>query len=522
MPENVTPLEAPTRLSQSVLWDLSRGFYLLKGPRAWAEAVVPSAVSTHPRVARAYAHLVVAFLRDCVRAGVPLDLEAPVYVVELGTGPGRLGYRLARALRSLEGHMAGLPRPMVVATDLAEGNLEFVQNHPFNRMLVEERRMDFARYDAERDEVVRLREAGVTLGPGPVENPVVVVANYIFDSLRADAYKIEDGQAFEVRVAAYQAGEDAPDPARLEGFDVERSEHLAQGPQYPEDPLLDELLDEYRHGLDHSGVFLPIGPIEVMRRLSAMSGGPMLLLHGDKTHRTLDEMRGQSVAGLVKHGSFSITVNGHALQRTAERLGGFALHSSGPDTVFTHSIFVTGAGPGQLPETTLAFEAHVEDFGPREAQRMAWALSRRAAPDAETALLQVRMSGYDPWLFRDSFPVLFEAMAGGSYLWTAEMDHLVDRVAAQVYPLRPGDGICLAVARAYQAVGRLRQALRWFRNALAFDPPTAEVYHYLGLCLEFIDPKEALEVYAQALALDPSRQHVRDRIRAVTQGLAED
>src|SRR5579862_7065863 len=91
-------LERGQRLSESMLWLLQRGMYNDRGIRAWFHGNVPQTITTSPYIARAYAHVVLGYLRD-MRA--ELDPAEPVSIVELGAGSGRFGYRFVNALQSL-------------------------------------------------------------------------------------------------------------------------------------------------------------------------------------------------------------------------------------------------------------------------------------------------------------------------------------------------------------------------------------------------------------------------------------
>ena len=56
-------------------------------------------------------------------------------------------------------------------------------------------------YGPHRD-VLRLRASGKVLEPGAIANPVVLVANYLFDSIPQDLFSVEDGEIFAVTVSS--------------------------------------------------------------------------------------------------------------------------------------------------------------------------------------------------------------------------------------------------------------------------------------------------------------------------------
>src|SRR5688572_27373322 len=98
-PERPFVVETGRRLSESSIWRLQRAFYDSAGPRAWKPKGVPSYVTNNPYIARTYARLVVAFLRDLTREGPgpAFDAREPLTIVELAAGTGRFAFLFLRA-----------------------------------------------------------------------------------------------------------------------------------------------------------------------------------------------------------------------------------------------------------------------------------------------------------------------------------------------------------------------------------------------------------------------------------------
>ena len=117
-----------------------------------------------------------------------LDLDEPLYVVELGAGPGRFAHGFRRELDAfVEALPFALPPIVYVMTDLGESTIEQWAANP----ALDDERFDFARFDVGGDGVLQLRRRGVALDR--LANPLVVIANYVFDSIPADAFAISDG-----------------------------------------------------------------------------------------------------------------------------------------------------------------------------------------------------------------------------------------------------------------------------------------------------------------------------------------
>src|SRR5579859_3157032 len=105
-------LDKRERLSRSCLWRLQRAFFNQYGLEAWSEGIVPHYVTSNPRMAAAYARLVLDFLHA---SPTRTSQSSHVYIVELGAGSGRFAYRFLKKFRALQ--PAGGPRVTYVMTD---------------------------------------------------------------------------------------------------------------------------------------------------------------------------------------------------------------------------------------------------------------------------------------------------------------------------------------------------------------------------------------------------------------------
>src|SRR5262249_51653777 len=130
-----------------------------------------------------------------------LDLEQPLYILELATGSGTFSFYAMRALRS---RLASLPQLAgfdwrYVMTDFTESTVSAWDAVSSFAELRAEGRVESAVFWPEVDERIPLRGTGTVLAP--TTNPTVVVANYFFDSIRSDCFRIRNGELLEARYA---------------------------------------------------------------------------------------------------------------------------------------------------------------------------------------------------------------------------------------------------------------------------------------------------------------------------------
>src|ERR1700709_2658274 len=214
-------LERGKRLSESLLWSLQQRFYDSQGAKAWASGVVPHYITGNGWIADSYAKVVLGWLRDCTAMMTaaepgsfpPLDLGHPVTIVELGCGSGRCGFQFLSRLLDLLGRSGLRPvRVRYVMTDFTDSILDPLRRHPALQPWIEEGLLEFARFDATTpgDEI------------GEVRNPLIVIANYVFDSLPQDAFAVRGGRLFELLpvLTVPDAEEDLAEPTILQRVEV--------------------------------------------------------------------------------------------------------------------------------------------------------------------------------------------------------------------------------------------------------------------------------------------------------------
>ena len=202
-------LEGFKRFSESLLWKLMRSFYDRQGALAWARGIVPHFITTNSFNSKAYTRVLQGFLADTAR---PCASESPMtqhlkfnpkekfYIIELGAGSGKFSFLMLKALQDMRHLDFPLDNMVYVLTDFTQSNVKFWKGHPSLQPFLKTGQLDFAIFDAEKDDEIRLCNSGVVLCPRrPTANPICVIANYLFDTLCQDIFQVYNGGLSQVR-----------------------------------------------------------------------------------------------------------------------------------------------------------------------------------------------------------------------------------------------------------------------------------------------------------------------------------
>ncbi len=482
------------RLSESPLWAAQRRFYERAGIEAWRTATVPHHVTNNVALATAYARIVLGFLRD---AGG----REPLYVVELGAGCGRFAFLFLRALETI-GHRSRLADIPVryVMTDVAEATIGFWRAHEALAPFVRSGRLDFARFDADRDRGFRLEGERRTIAPGAPAARIVVIANYVFGALRQDAFAVRAGLIHEYLVAAVPAH-------RRNAANVSLSWRVGARVTAPyAEGDFNAILRDYAGPGIAGRVLFPVGTLHGLARLAALARGGMLVLAADRgTARASDAVTRAVDLEAARHGALSFPVSFHALQAWLTRQGGMSLRPSRAHRHVHVAAFLLGPRGRAWRATRRAYAKAVAGGGPDALYAARRDLATRTRPLAPRALLSLmRRCGPDPRVVAECVRPLWPRLADADASLRRDIRAAILAAWPNYYHLgEPYDlpfnfGLMLYAVRAYD------EARALFGASVRLYGDDAATHWNLGLCYVALGkPREAHASFRHARRLAP-------------------
>ena len=511
-------LEQGQRLSQSKLWQLQRNYFDSQGIEAWRQGEVPHYVTSNSFIAGAYARVVFGYFRDCQATVCPpngslLDLDQPLYIVELGAGSGRFAYHFLKQFSGVYRHLVQNDiRFKYIMTDFTERNIDCWRSHTSLQPFVEEGLLDFACFDAEHDEAFELIGSGESLSPGSVRNPVVVLANYFFDSIPMDAFSIEEGQLHEslVTLSVPREASDLKNPEVLSQVEVSYDHQPVTGDYYG-DPEWNRILQDYGQRLAGTGFLFPTAALQCLHRLECLSGGRLLLLSGDNGDSREDTLLNQGDPEPIMHGSFSLGVNYHALGQYVRNKGGVALHTAHRHASLSVCAFLLGNPSRAYPETRQAYLEAVENFGPDDFFNLKKGLQEAYHQmDTEQVLACLRLSGWDAKIMLECGPALMDNLEDASEPLKQEVYRAIERVWDCYYPIGEEADLAFQLGMMLYKMQYYPEALNFFERSVGLYGHHPETAYGMGLCYKGLRQMDrALTYVNQALESDPDYEPAR-------------
>lgn len=516
-------LETDVPLSQSLIWRLQRDFYAQRGLKAWTEDLVPSHITNNPFIAEIYAEIVAGFIADCMnlpqKEARPLSPENPLRILELGAGTGKFSYLFLRRLTPLL-HAKKIP-PQMVRYSMADCSESLLAEWRANRYLAEFVKAGILEFQLHRAEEANSSAAAtnsIVANPAPeATGPLVVIANYVFDSLPQDAFIISGGEISEALVTTNRvnvsatASEGVP---KLSDLQLSFKNVLVPPARYPEKSW-NEILEHYRSHLSASTVLFPCATLGLLQQLSQSSDGRMLVLAADKGFVREDDLAlVQGPPHLEFHASsncFSQTVNFDAITRYFYGLGGDWLLPQKHFSSLNICAFIARRAGDEFPATRKSYEQALAGFGPDDLfALMSWLNAHLEEVSVVQALAVLRLTRWDTTALLRLFPIIarqLRTVAGERH----DLRQAVLDTWANHYPVSPAEnllafncGVILLELRFFA------EALPLFRASEQVLGRTATTSYNLGLCaLGLGRSSDALAYMTEACDLDPGFELAR-------------
>lgn len=451
-----------------------------QGVGAWRVAQpIPDMATTTPRVAYEFACVALAFLEDWAIAHP--DSDDPIYIVDLGAGPGRFAFNFLKAMVPLVEHaLIQLPPFKYIHTDLVEETVAFCQNHPKMQPFIVQGLLDFAIFDAETTDRLELRHSGETIEPGSLNTPVLVIANYFFSALRCDLFSVEAGSVSDVFFTG---------PAKIMRHAEDPYIKLSQPtyeplePDFYEEPALNSLLRLYQGTFNNTHLLIPKTGIDCLCRIQALSTEGVCLLSLDGGTAHLTGLDGQGLPRIRLYAdTFYMRVNYHALLSFFEISGARGLTTNHHHDELTPIELLAVEQPATYTRTQHAFSEHFMVQGPDDIFELNVFLDRQYHQlDMQQLLAVLRLSRYDPRVLRLCAPHLVTLLRSDGAAYAQQVLDMLPLLDEMNYPTGIKDNVTYIIGEFYFELNLLEQAEYYFKRALDEGQITEALYFSLAV-----------------------------------------
>jgi len=475
-------IEKRTPFSKSLIWQLNRDYYIQKGLDAWIDGTVPHYLTSNSMVGGTYSDLIFAMLKDLAAKE---ETEKKVYILELGAGHGRLCFHILKHLDNLiNNYSKPLPPYCYILSDIAEKNLDFfIKNEQFHPY-IKAGKLDIAYFDAIDGENIFLRHAKKEIKQQSLDQVLVVLANYFFDSIPSDLFLFQNEESYHCSVELTSK----EDP---EGFS---SEKLLQNIEtkyfitpvsdsYFKNPSLNKSLAFYREQLKNSFLFFPDTAMRCIKNLQNLSTKGIMLISMDKGFHELSDLENITQPEMIVHGSMSFWVNYHALGRYCEDQGGSTLFPKYSTFHLELACMLFMPESNSYSELLASFDRNVNDFGPDDFNGFKQSTYKNMHNMSLVELIGVlRLSAYDSTIFVKVLPRIKELCKNITMKERHRLAQTMEQTWEMYFNLSESLDLAFEIGGVCYDLGFYKVALGYFDKSIALYDNKPDAYYNKIMC----------------------------------------
>lgn len=495
------------RLSQTSLWEMQSAAYQTLGLEAWTKRGIPSYLTCNPFIAKRYAQMAFDYLLQ-EHLLKRLSNRAIFTIFEFGAGTGRFAYLFLKYFLHLvaQSPLKG-QKIRYVMSDLSPEVIAGWKEHPHLQKFFDSGILDCACLDLSKPAPFQLMNSGFQVAEGALDNPCVLITNYLFGYLKSDLFANGKGGLAEGLVTIDTKGINSATSAQAEDLTYStRFRPLAKKPYY-EVKEWNSALSAVSKELPETSFTLPIGAFELLDFFRNVSPKGYCLLAADRGAVTPEQIVALQGISVSRNALCAVAINCRALIHYFKQRGELACSTLQPHPTFVVMMAVAGDPKRNNAMVQRTFSNQLSDFEPADYWELVNLLEKRdLAPKLEEIYLLLKLGDWDSSNFYIFFESIRKELKNASQLTRKRWVEIVDYVYDNFFPLSESEAnLIVNMGVLLFDLKHFAKALIFFQRAYLFKGDRARIFFNMGLCYSQLkDQASAKSCFAEAEKLDAS------------------
>ena len=361
--------------------------------------------------------------------------------------------------------------------------MKFFIEHPQLQEYLENGKLEVAYFDGSASQEIHLRYSDKLILPKSLNQPMVALANYFFDSIPTDLFLIQDKVVSACSIDLHSK----IDPGKVDtstlinNLDVKYYSKVIDKPYYNED-IFNEILEDYKSLVTNTYLYFPHHSLRCIANLKEISSGGLMVLSMDKGFHEIPDIDNKQ-PDIVAHGSLSLWVNYHALGAYCEKEGGKAYFPSFSTFHLDIACLMFLPETESYIETNLSYQKVVNDFGPDEFNSLKKMAYFNVAKLTITEIIAlVRMSAYDSSFFIKLLPKLKQVFLQTTHREQKIIVQTIHEVWNMYFNINENYDLAYELGGMYYDLADYPKALDRFQDSSSTFGQRADIYYNQALC----------------------------------------
>ena len=275
---------------------------------------------------------------------------------------------------------------------------------------------------------------------------------------------------------------------------------------YYKDPILNEMLEEYRMALTDTYLFFPQKGLQCLQNLQALSKEGMMIISMDKGTHEIHNLDNKKQPEFVTHGSFSFVVNFHALGAFCTKQGGLAHFPVSSSNAIELACLLFLPEAESYTETAIAYQKNVSDYGPNDFNTLKiFSYKNVASISLDEILGLLRLGAYDSTLFSNFLPRIKQLSQHINFNQRTNLVATMHATWDMYFTLNEAKDLAFEIGGLLYQLGHFAPALEYFQYSIDAYGHTADGYYNRALCYyQLREDKRFKEIVKEANTLFPN------------------
>lgn len=475
-------LDTNKPLSQSIIWQLQREFFHEEGINAWQNKV-PFYVTSNTYFADQISKITRIYILEALLHG-KIDPVHPIYIVELGVGSGQFSFRFLQNLSEYGHYLKNWDLDIrYIMTDFTKSNLDFWNTHEGFQPFLDSGQLDFAQFNADFPNDFVTQKNKYHFGSKTIHNPIVLITNYLYDSISCDVFRISNGSIEEGLLTVETHKNNLKNNKVIDLHKLTNSFTYNEiTTEHYTDPRLNSMLEHYKTCMGDGVITIPTGAIRCIDFFRNATSNGVMNIASDKGFSDFHAFEGSKEMHVAFHSSFSIMVNFHALGLLTGHIDHAyipGLNDSGLKTCLLYYDHVDH----NFNETSLALNEGLNTYSSEDFLNIKnMVLQTNQALKLSDIISVLKLSHWDAKIFLSLESEFIEQLSNLSYANIQALRYGIPRLIKGFYEMPNQKFPHFNIARTLHYIQNYESAITHYKMSIANGTDTAASHYNIGLC----------------------------------------